>query len=181
MVFSLSPLAFIEGIGGPEMGLILIIVLVLFGGKKLPEFARGLGKSMREFKKAASGVEMEFKRALEEDEQKKYVPPVALPSSAEPPNHNSTPDYHDDPYHSDPHYGHEAGPSASPVAEAPTATPAAETPLASTDTPAAAPAATPEIVTAAPANPEPPKADALNPEAPKPPTPPAPPPTDAKP
>ena len=71
MALSLSPLAFIEGIGGPEMGLILIIVLVLFGGKKLPEFARGLGKSIREFKKAASGVEQEFKRALDEDEQKK--------------------------------------------------------------------------------------------------------------
>ena len=65
MALSLSILAFIEGIGGPEMGLILIIVLVMFGGKKLPEFARGLGKSMREFKKAASGVEQEFKRALE--------------------------------------------------------------------------------------------------------------------
>ena len=36
-----------------------LIVLVLFGGQKLPEFARGLGKSIREFKKAAAGVEEE--------------------------------------------------------------------------------------------------------------------------
>ena len=84
MALSLPPLAFIDGIGGPEMGLILVIVLVLFGGQKLPEFARGLGKSIREFKKAASGVELEFKRALEEDEQKKYVPPVAQPAPTPP-------------------------------------------------------------------------------------------------
>ena len=49
-------LAFIEGLGGMEMLLIFVIVLMLFGGDKLPEFARGLGKTMREFKKAASGV-----------------------------------------------------------------------------------------------------------------------------
>lgn len=65
-----APLAFIDGLGGPEMMLIFVIVLVLFGGQKLPEFARGLGKSIREFKKAAAGVEEEFKRALDEDERK---------------------------------------------------------------------------------------------------------------
>lgn len=73
MTLSFFPAAFIEGIGGPEMIMILILVLVMFGGKKLPEFARGLGKSVKEFKKAASGVEEEFKRALAEDEAKKYV------------------------------------------------------------------------------------------------------------
>ncbi|MEX2045022.1 MAG: twin-arginine translocase TatA/TatE family subunit, partial [Opitutus sp.] len=69
-----STLAFIEGLGGPEMVMIFVVVLLLFGGHKLPEFARGLGKTMREFKKAASGVEEEFKRALEEDERKKFAP-----------------------------------------------------------------------------------------------------------
>ncbi len=77
-------LAFIEGLGGPEMMLVFVIILVMFGGQKLPEFARGLGKTMREFKKAASGVEEEFKRALEEDERKKtasaYLPPPETPS-----------------------------------------------------------------------------------------------------
>ena len=91
MALSLSPLAFIEGIGGPEMGLIIIIVLVLFGGKKLPEFARGLGKSIREFKKAASGVEQEFKRALDEDEQNKYTPPPALPAASSTPELKAVP------------------------------------------------------------------------------------------
>jgi len=79
MTFFPYPTAFIEGIGGPEMIMILILVLVMFGGKKLPEFARGLGKSVKEFKKAASGVEEEFKRALAEDEAKKYV--ANLPAS----------------------------------------------------------------------------------------------------
>jgi TatA/E family protein of Tat protein translocase len=57
--------AIIDGIGGPEMVLIFLLVLLLFGGKKLPDFARGLGKSVREFKRAAAGVEDEIKRAID--------------------------------------------------------------------------------------------------------------------
>ena len=79
------PGAFIEGIGGPEMLMVLFIVLLLFGGEKLPGFARGLGKSIREFKKAASSVEEEFKRALEEEPEKpapqKWEPPALPPAS----------------------------------------------------------------------------------------------------
>jgi len=60
------PLAFIEGIGGPELMMIMFIILLLFGANKLPELAKGLGKSVREFKKAASGVENEVRRAMEE-------------------------------------------------------------------------------------------------------------------
>ncbi|PHX87157.1 MAG: hypothetical protein CK538_00165 [Opitutia bacterium] len=74
-----------EGVGGLEMMVILTLILVMFGGKKLPEFARGLGKSVKEFKKAASGVEEEFKRALADDEAKKYVANLpAGPSSSDP-------------------------------------------------------------------------------------------------
>jgi sec-independent protein translocase protein TatA len=40
------------GIGGSELWLILIIILVLFGGAKLPSLARGFGQSIKEFKKA---------------------------------------------------------------------------------------------------------------------------------
>jgi sec-independent protein translocase protein TatA len=40
------------GLGGPEVIIILIILLVLFGGSKLPELAKGLGKSIKEFKNA---------------------------------------------------------------------------------------------------------------------------------
>jgi sec-independent protein translocase protein TatA len=41
------------GLGGSELLIILAIVLLLFGGAKLPQLARGLGQSMKEFKKAA--------------------------------------------------------------------------------------------------------------------------------
>lgn len=71
----LPSLAFIGDLAGPEMMFVFVIVLLLFGGDKLPQFARGLGKSIREFKKAAAGVEDEFKRALQEDEHKSTVPP----------------------------------------------------------------------------------------------------------
>jgi sec-independent protein translocase protein TatA len=43
-------------LGGQEMILILIAVLLLFGGKKIPEFMRGLGSGLNEFKKAKDGV-----------------------------------------------------------------------------------------------------------------------------
>ncbi len=69
-------LAFIEGIGGPELMMIMFVILLLFGGKKLPELAKGLGKSVREFKKAASGVEEEFKRAIEEAPETSTPAPV---------------------------------------------------------------------------------------------------------
>ncbi|MBL9203643.1 MAG: twin-arginine translocase TatA/TatE family subunit [Opitutaceae bacterium] len=41
------------GLGGPELLLILAVVLLLFGAKKLPELAKGLGRSVKEFKKAS--------------------------------------------------------------------------------------------------------------------------------
>lgn len=45
------------GLGGQEMIIILVIVLLLFGGRKIPEFMRGLGKGIKEFKDASKGVE----------------------------------------------------------------------------------------------------------------------------
>jgi sec-independent protein translocase protein TatA len=43
------------GLGGGELVLILIALLLLFGGKKIPELARGLGKGIKEFKDASKG------------------------------------------------------------------------------------------------------------------------------
>jgi len=48
-------------IGTPEIILILLVVLILFGAKKLPELAQGLGKGIREFKKSMKDVEDEIK------------------------------------------------------------------------------------------------------------------------
>jgi TatA/E family protein of Tat protein translocase len=78
-----STLAFIEGIGGPELLMIMFVVLLLFGGQKLPELARGLGKSLREFKKAASGVEEEFKRAIEDTPETPAPPPARAKTATE--------------------------------------------------------------------------------------------------
>ena len=53
MSLSLPLLAGIFGLGGPELMIILVIILLLFGGAKLPALAKGLGQSVKEFKKAA--------------------------------------------------------------------------------------------------------------------------------
>jgi sec-independent protein translocase protein TatA len=50
-------LGILGGLGGGEIFLILIVVLLIFGGKKIPELARGLGKGIREFKDASSGLD----------------------------------------------------------------------------------------------------------------------------
>ena len=57
--------------GGSECLVILLVVLLLFGAKRLPELARGLGKSIREFKKATSEVEDNIREAMREEETKK--------------------------------------------------------------------------------------------------------------
>ena len=48
-------------IGAPELIIILILVLIFFGPKKIPEIAQGLGKGIREFKKATQELEEEVK------------------------------------------------------------------------------------------------------------------------
>ena len=48
------------GLGPMEIGVILFIILLLFGAKKLPELARGLGKGIKEFKKASSDIKDEI-------------------------------------------------------------------------------------------------------------------------
>lgn len=62
------------GIGGSELLLILAIVVLLFGGAKLPELARGLGKSIKEFKKASADGEAD---SADSAEKKAAVKPEA--------------------------------------------------------------------------------------------------------
>lgn len=56
-------IALIPNIGGPEFIIIFLIVLLLFGAKKLPELAKGLGKAKGEFKKAKDEFESEVSRS----------------------------------------------------------------------------------------------------------------------
>ena len=53
--------------GGGEVFVILLVVLLFFGSKRIPELAKGLGKGMREFKDAMSGIEREVKDAANAD------------------------------------------------------------------------------------------------------------------
>ena len=60
-----APITAVFGLGAPELILILVILLVLFGGSKLPSLAKGLGQSVKEFKKAAKEVDEEEKPAAD--------------------------------------------------------------------------------------------------------------------
>jgi sec-independent protein translocase protein TatA len=55
--------------GGTEWILIIIAVLVMFGGKKIPEFMKGIGKGMREFNEAKNNVKQEFEEGMRTPEK----------------------------------------------------------------------------------------------------------------
>lgn len=56
-------------IGGSEIIVIALIVLVLFGGKKIPELMKGLGKGVKEYKKAMNGIEEEVNNLKAEPQE----------------------------------------------------------------------------------------------------------------
>jgi sec-independent protein translocase protein TatA len=67
----------IFNLGGMEIILILALVLIMFGAKKLPELAKGLGQGIKEFKKATKEVTDEVSHAMDETPS----PPRRLPPS----------------------------------------------------------------------------------------------------
>lgn len=60
--------------GGSEWILIAVVVLLIFGGKKIPELMRGLGKGVREFKDAKGNVEKEIEEGMNEKDTKETPP-----------------------------------------------------------------------------------------------------------
>jgi sec-independent protein translocase protein TatA len=56
----------VMGLSGGELLVVLGAILILFGAKRIPEFAKGLGKAMNEFKKASNEVTRELHSAMEE-------------------------------------------------------------------------------------------------------------------
>ena len=62
----ISNLAFIQNLRAPELILIFLVVLLLFGAKRLPELFRSFGKSIREFKKATSEIEDDIRTSIDE-------------------------------------------------------------------------------------------------------------------
>lgn len=69
-------------LGWPEIVGILLVLLLLFGAKKLPELARGLGKGINEFKRASRDVQDELQRAVEEEPPPPPRPVTPPPASA---------------------------------------------------------------------------------------------------
>jgi sec-independent protein translocase protein TatA len=65
-----QPLLALSMPGGPELVFIFVIILLLFGAKKLPELARGLGRSLGEFKKAREEFEREIHKTAADVEIK---------------------------------------------------------------------------------------------------------------
>ncbi|MCY3595440.1 MAG: twin-arginine translocase TatA/TatE family subunit [Bacteroidetes bacterium] len=77
------------GLGPMEIAIILLIVLVLFGAKRIPEVARGLGKGIREFKSATSEISREL---TVEDRPPAYRPPAQQnPPGYAPPSQEQEP------------------------------------------------------------------------------------------
>jgi sec-independent protein translocase protein TatA len=62
-------------IGGPELFLILLVILVFFGAKKLPDLARGLGDGIREFRKATRDVKEEVEKEVKKLDEKNDTKP----------------------------------------------------------------------------------------------------------
>lgn len=60
--------------GGSEWILIVVVVLLMFGGKKIPELMRGVGKGIREFNDAKSNVKNEIEEGMKEKETKPEMP-----------------------------------------------------------------------------------------------------------
>jgi sec-independent protein translocase protein TatA len=73
------------GLSGGELIVVLVAVLILFGAKKIPEFAKGLGQGIKEFKKASSEVSNELHNAMNQE-----TPPAAPPPAAKPPAGSET-------------------------------------------------------------------------------------------
>jgi sec-independent protein translocase protein TatA len=65
-----STLIFIGNLGATELTLIFLVVLLMFGGNKIPELMRGLGKGIREFNNAKNSVEDEIRQGIREADKK---------------------------------------------------------------------------------------------------------------
>ena len=139
-----SSLLFLGDIGGSELILIMVVILIFFGANKIPELARGLGKGIREFKDASSEIRNEFENAgqARPNQYSNQYPPQQPYDQAQQPPYNQ------------PQYGHV--PPTTPVSyepmppvynaadgvNSPAATPvphAHDTPLSASGAPGTAP------------------------------------------
>lgn len=87
---------------GPDTLIIFLVILLLFGAKKLPELARGMGQAVREFSKAKDDIEREVTRPPAEE-------PRALHDTSHDTSHDTA--HHADAYHEEPQNPHPATPA----------------------------------------------------------------------
>lgn len=78
-----TPLLFLGDIGGSELMLIMVVILIFFGANKIPELARGLGKGIREFKDASREIRSEFENHVEPQQpyQQQFNPNYNAPTA----------------------------------------------------------------------------------------------------
>jgi sec-independent protein translocase protein TatA len=86
MLNTSNPLALFGSLGTPEIVIIVLAILLLFGGKKLPELARGLGRSLRIFKEEVNGAKQEFQKSMDSEsgEEKKPQEPTSTTTPQKP-------------------------------------------------------------------------------------------------
>jgi sec-independent protein translocase protein TatA len=75
----MASLLAVLGMSGGELIIIFAVILVLFGAKKIPDFAKGLGQGIKEFKKASREVQDELERAASESHVPTPAPPAPVP------------------------------------------------------------------------------------------------------
>ena len=82
-------LAFIQNLRAPELILIFLVVLLLFGAKRLPELFKSFGKSIKEFKKATTEIEEEVRSAMDTTDSDESAPNPTPASAADSNNEDS--------------------------------------------------------------------------------------------
>jgi sec-independent protein translocase protein TatA len=83
MLFGMNNMLALLGMGGGEIIFVFAAALILFGANKIPQFAKGLGQAIKEFKKASSDVSNEIHNAMnEETPPPPPPPPAAKPQAA---------------------------------------------------------------------------------------------------
>ena len=113
---------------GPDTLIIFLVVLLLFGAKKLPELAKGMGQAVREFSKAKDEIEREVTRPPSYEEPKAlYQPKTDVAADV---NHHEG---QVDGYHDEHHSGTTEAVSPATTASVPTATAPTPTPAAATE------------------------------------------------
>jgi sec-independent protein translocase protein TatA len=85
----LNMVLFLNNLGGGELMVIILFVLMFFGSKKVPELARGLGKGMREVKDAMNGIQQDIQSGVSDvtsgfEEEKKAIDEIKKEFSEDP-------------------------------------------------------------------------------------------------